>query len=123
MGDYEAGTATFISVIIGIFMFIFFDGVFVSVFTGFLATYLTKEENRSPIIGAIASLILILLFSVYGMISGPEIPSYIISMLGFDSSSFILGFTFMCFLSCCLGFLGGFIASKVSRERIKSTSG
>lgn len=123
MGDYESGTATFIGIIFGIFMFLFFGGVFVFVFTGFVATYLTRLENRSSSVGAIASLILAIILFIYNMIMGPEMPYWIVSMLGVDVFSFVAGFLLICFLALCLGGLGGFLAVKVSQlgktERVR----
>lgn len=114
MGDYEAGTATFISIILGIVMFIFFEGVFIFVFVGFIATYLTREEDRSSSVGAVATLILAVILFIYNMIMGPEMPYWISSMLGVDMFSFFAGFLLTCFLAVCLGGLGGFVAVKIS---------
>ncbi|MDI9624181.1 MAG: hypothetical protein QFX38_04780 [Methanothermobacter sp.] len=115
MGDYEAGTATLIGIIFGIVMFVFFGGVFIYVFVGFIATYLTKEEDRSSSVGAIATLILAIMLFIYNMIMGPEMPYWISSMLGVDMFSFVAGFLLICFLAVCLGGLGGFLAVKASQ--------
>jgi len=115
MGDYESGTATFIGIIFGIVLFLFFGGVFVFVFTGFIATYLTRLEDRSSSVGAFAGLILAIILFVYNMIMGPEMPYWISSMLGFDMFSFVVGFVLTCFLAFCLGGLGGFLAVKASQ--------
>ena len=115
MGDYEAGTATFIGIILGIVMFLFFGGVFIFVFVGFIATYLTRERDRSSSVGAIATLILAIILFIYRMIKGPEMPYWISSMLGVDMFSFVVGFLLTCFLAVCLGGLGGFLAVKASQ--------
>ena len=118
MANYQAGTAVFISVIAGLILSIFFDGVFTLAFTGFMATYITTKEEQSTSVGVIASLTLGILIFIYGLVAGPEIPYEVSSIVSLDLFSFSVGFIIVCLLSVSLGALGGFIATKVSNYKI-----
>ncbi|PKL67386.1 MAG: hypothetical protein CVV28_05855 [Methanobacteriales archaeon HGW-Methanobacteriales-1] len=118
MSDYSAGSAVFISIIIGFIISIFFDVIFAVATTGFIATYLTRAEERYTIIGAIAALILgVLVFFLNGIFLGPEMPYKISSLVSIDLGSFITGFIILCLLSFSLGALTGFIASKAAKNK------
>ncbi|MDI6701938.1 hypothetical protein U2150_07040 [Methanothermobacter wolfeii] len=116
MGDYESGSAIFISIIAGFVMLFFIDGLFVYAFTGFLAAYLTRPEQRGSGTGGVAALVLAILSFISGMIFGPEMPGRIASVLGPDFFSFSVGFLVICALSFILGSLGGYVAVKASGD-------
>ena len=121
MSDYSAGSAVFISVIVGFIISVFFDGIFAIVVTGFMATYITRSEERHTIVGATASLVLgVLIFFLYGIFGGPEMPYRIASLVSVDLGSFITGFIILCLLSIGLGALSGFIASKAARNKVSN---
>lgn len=118
MSDYSAGSAIFISVIIGFLISVFFDGIFAIVVTGFTATYLTRAGERYTIIGVIASLILgVLIFFLNGIFRSPDMPYKIASVVQVDLGSFITGFVILCLLSMALGALSGFIAVKAAKSK------
>lgn len=120
MADYSSSSAIFISVISGIILYLFFDGIFILTLTGFLATYLTSYEQRTISMGIIASLVLGLLHFTYGLFLTPELPLRVLSSISFDFSGFLMGLMVVTVISILLGALGGFVATKVAsyNERI-----
>lgn len=116
MGDYDSGTAIFLSIIVGFIMLFFIDGLFVYTFTGFLAAYLTRAERRSAGGGAAASLILAVISFSSGMIFGPQMPGRIAGLAAPDIFSFTTGLVIIGCLSLLLGGIGGYIAVKAFRE-------
>jgi hypothetical protein len=118
MSDYSAGSAVFISIIIGFIISVFFDGIFAIAVTGFMATYLTRAEERHTIVGAVAALVLgVLVFFLNGIFRSPEMPYKVSSLVTIDLGSFITGFIILCLLSFGLGALTGFIASKAAKNK------
>ncbi|MDZ4171030.1 MAG: hypothetical protein U1C19_02600 [Methanobacteriaceae archaeon] len=117
MSDYSAGSAIFMSIIVGLILSIFFDSIFAIMVAGFMATYITRPEERHTIIGIITSLIVGVFIFLYGMINGPEMPYRISSLVEVDPGSFIIGFTLICLFSVALGALSGYIASKTAKNK------
>ncbi|MBU4535032.1 MAG: hypothetical protein KKF16_04220 [Euryarchaeota archaeon] len=116
MANQSSTFAVFMSILAGIILLIFLDAIFTFTFTGFLATYLTNYEERSTAVGLIASLILGVLFFSYGFIVNPELPSRVSGLVNFDFGGFLVGLVLICLLSMALGALGGYIATKVTRD-------
>lgn len=114
MADYSSGSAVFISLIVGIILSLFLDGIFTLAFTGFLATFLTHDEEKSAAVGVIASLILGVFIFTYGFVLTPELPYRILNYVNFNFSDFIAGLILVCLISISLGAVGGFVANKVS---------
>ncbi len=113
MTDYSSSLAIFLSIITGIILYFFFDGVFILTLTGFLATYLTNHEERTVAVGIIASLLLGVLYFSYGLILTPEIPLQVLNTITFDFNSFLMGFVLIALISILLGALGGYVATKI----------
>jgi hypothetical protein len=115
MADSEAVTAIFISVLAGIILSVFFDGVFILALVGFMATYMTKPSQRHIIVGILASLLVGFWIFIYGLLFvNPQIPSEISVLIGVDIGGFISGFMVICLISIVLGTIGSFVATKVS---------
>lgn len=120
MTDYSSSLAIFLSIITGIMLYFFFDGVFILALTGFLATYLTNPEERTVAVGVIASLLLGVFYFSYGLILTPEIPIQVLNSITFDFNSFMMGFLLIILISIFLGALGGYVATKINRYKQSS---
>lgn len=116
MGDSNSITAIFMSVLLGIILSLFFDGVFILALVGFMATYLTKPSQRSVVVGIMAALLVGFWKFLYGLVFAPEIPSEISQLVGVDIIGFIYGFIVICLISTLLGTIGGYVATKVARD-------
>lgn len=120
MGNYSAGTAIFISVILGAILSLFLDGIFTLFVIGFTATYLTRLEDQNYLIGVIASLALEMLIFLYGLVNIPDLPYTLPA--GLDLFNSALGFVMLCGMSILLGGLGGYLATIVSKFRVVDKS-
>lgn len=117
MGDSDSITAIFMSVLLGIILSLFFDGVFILALVGFMATYLTKPSQRSVLVGIIAALLVGFWKFLYGLVfADPQLPSEISMLVGVDIIGFVSGFIVICLISVLLGTIGGYVATKVARD-------
>ena len=94
-------------------------GVFSLVVMGFVATFLTKEEITSTMVGGIATGIFCVIFFFYGFLTTPTLP-YVLPnplTLGIFVAlggvfNLILSLIVSLIIYCAFGLLGGFIAMK-----------
>lgn len=128
MANYSMETAIFISFLAGIILpFIHLGGVFSLVVMGFIATYLTKPEKTSYVVGGIATGIFSVFFFFFGFITPPTIPYVLPNPLTLGIGVAFSGF-FNLFLSLIVsiiiygvfGLLGGYIAVKFFLEKNES---
>ncbi|MCK9152426.1 hypothetical protein [Methanobacterium alcaliphilum] len=117
MGNYSAGTAIFISVILGVILSLFLDGIFTLFVIGFIATYITNIEDQNYLIGVIAALTLEMIIFIYGLFNVPDLPYTLPANLDLFNSA--LGFVILCGVSILLGGLGGYLATTVSKYKIR----
>ena len=106
-------------------------GVFSLVVMGFVATFLTKEEITSAMVGCIATGIFCVIFFFYGFLTPPTLP-YVLPnplTLGIFVAlggvfNLILSLIVSLIIYCAFGLLGGFIAMKFfiqEREKKKKS--
>ncbi len=94
-------------------------GVFSLVVMGFVATFLTKEEITSVMVGGIATGIFCVIFFFYGFLTPPTLP-YVLPnplTLGIFVAlggvfNLILSLIVSLIIYCAFGLLGGFIAMR-----------
>lgn len=135
MAKYDINGAILLSVIIGSILLILLgiSGVFSVIIMGFIATYLTVENQRSYKVGGIAGSVLGFLLFVFSFFTPPELPYELPNILDFGVSlaiggiiTLILGFIISIIICYTLGSLGGFIAIKLlkkeTREKRSKTS-
>lgn len=128
MAKYDISGAVLLSVIIGSILLILLgiSGVFSVIIMGFIATYLTVENQRSYKVGGIAGSVLGFLLFVFSFFTPPELPYELPNILDFGFSlaiggiiTLILGFIVSIIVSYALGSLGGFIAMKMFKKETR----
>lgn len=128
MAKYDISGAVLLSVIIGSILLILLgiSGVFSVIIMGFIATYLTVENQRSYKVGGIAGSVLGFLLFVFSFFTPPELPYELPNILDFGVSlaiggiiTLILGFIVSIIVSYALGSLGGFIAMKMFKKETR----
>ncbi len=126
MAKYTIGESIIISVIIGTILLYLLgmSGIFSLIVMGFVATYLTVESQRSYKVGGIAGGFLGIILFVFSFLTPPDLPYE----LGFNASFAIGGILTLALglivsLSICyiFGSLGGLIAMKILKKRVKTT--
>ncbi|MGF7119125.1 hypothetical protein [Methanobacterium oryzae] len=125
MAKYDISGAVLLSVIIGSILLILLgiSGVFTVIIMGFIATYLTVENQRSYKVGGIAGSVLGFLLFVFSFFTPPELPYDLPNILDSGVSlaiggfmTLILGFIVSIIICYALGSLGGFIAMKLFKK-------
>jgi len=125
MANFGVETAIIISFILGLALPIIHLGGVISIFImGFAATYLTKNENTSATVGAIAAIIFGVFFFFYGFITPPTLPYTLPSPLTLGilvplTGLFylIMGLIITVVIYGAIGLLGGYIAMKFFKEK------
>ncbi len=100
--------------------------MFSLVIMGFIATYLTVENQRSYKVGGIAGGVLGIILFVFSFFTPPELPYNLPNVLDFGISlavgglfTLILGFIVSIIVCYALGSLGGYIAMKMLKNETK----
>lgn len=123
----EAATA--ISVILGVILLsiLGISGIFTLLILGFVATYLTKPNERTYKSGGIAGIILALLIFIYGLFISPILPitppslslDIMINLQLSGLFNLVLGLIFSVLICYLFGSLGGLTAQKILKKKIK----
>lgn len=125
MANFSIETAILISFILGLVLPVIHLGGVISIFImGFAATYLTKTENTSATVGAIAAIIFGVFFFFFGFITPPTLPYTLPSPLTLGilvplTGLFylLLGLIVSVVIYGAIGLLGGYIALKFFKEK------
>ena len=123
------GASVLVSALLGIICLSIFriDGMFTLIILGFTATCLTAPHERSYKAGGIAGIFLGFLVSVYGLfispvmpLTPPNLPQSMISSLELSGIfTLILGLIFFMVICFIFGSLGGLIAQKIFKKKIR----
>jgi hypothetical protein len=125
MANFSIESAIIISFIIGLILpHVGIGGIFSLVVMGFIATYLTKPEQTSAKVGAIATGVFCIFFFFFGFLTPPTLPYVLpnpltLGLLVPISGIFtlILGLIVSLIIYGGFGFLGGYLAVKFFMER------
>jgi uncharacterized membrane-anchored protein len=119
-----------ISVILGIILIslLGISGIFSLIILGFVATYLTIPSQRSYKVGGISGIILGVLIFIYGLFISPTLPIdppslSEFTMINLELSgifTLILGLIISILVCYLFGSLGGLIAQKILKKKIKN---
>ena len=121
ISEFSVEIAITISVILGLILpFLWIGGIFNVIITGFVATALTKTENRSYKIGVFAGVILGVLIFMLSFFTPPPLP-YVLPnsiQLGIVVTldgilSLVLGFFVTILIFAFLALIGGYIATRI----------
>lgn len=118
------GESIIISVVIGsILLYLLgISGIFSLIIMGFIATYLTNESQRSYNVGGIAGAFLGVVLFAFSFLTPPDLPYNLDFSINFLIGGFFtLGLGFVVLLLACFifGSLGGLIAVKILKKRVK----
>lgn len=125
MANFSVETAIIISFVIGLVLPVIHLGGVISIFVmGFAATYLTKPEKTSAMIGGIAAIIFGVFFFFFGFLTPPTLPYTLPSPLTLGilvplTGLFylVLGLIVSIVIYGAIGMLGGYIALKFFMEK------
>lgn len=125
MANFSVETAIVISFILGLALpVIHLGGVFSIFIMGFAATYLTKTENTSAMVGGIAAIVFGVFFFFFGFLTGPTLPYTLPSPLALGilvplTGLFylLMGLIVSIIIYGVIGMLGGYIALKFFKEK------
>lgn len=129
MAGFGRGAAVLISIMVGLIIlpFIGIKGLFSIILIGFLANYLTVDNQRSYMVGAVAGGVIGLIVFIYGFIVSPVLPD----LPSLSSSKmfklemgglFTLLMGFLVLVITCTGFgaIGGAIVQKLFKKKNKT---
>lgn len=127
MPNFDVELAVFSSIILGLILaFLNIGGIFAMVLVGFLAVFLTNEEEANYKIGAIAAVALYLIYFVISTFTSPNIPyqlpSPLVIGLGYAFEGLlilILGFFAGLLIYGLMGAVGGYFADKLFKPQDK----
>ncbi|MDI9435718.1 MAG: hypothetical protein QM396_06900 [Euryarchaeota archaeon] len=120
MPNFDVELAVFCSIILGLILaFLNFGGIFALVLVGFVATYLTNDEDANYKVGTMAAAALYLIYFVISIFTTPNIPyqlpSPLVIGLGYAIEglfTLILGFFLGLMIYGLMGAIGGYLADK-----------
>jgi hypothetical protein len=130
MVNFSVETAIIVSFILGLALPVINLGGVISIFImGFAATYLTKTEDTSAIVGGIAAIVFGVVFFFVGFLTGPTLPYTLPSPLALGvlvplTGLFylLLGLIVTIVIYGAIGLLGGYIAFKFFKEKREKKS-
>jgi hypothetical protein len=125
MPELTVENSIFISIVLGLILAFFnFGGIFALVIVGFFASYLTRAEDTSYQVGALAAALLCLLYFVIGLFTPPTLPYQLPNplMLGVGYAvdgllTLMGGLIFSLLIYALLGAIGGYFAVKFFKPR------
>lgn len=125
MANFSVETAIITSFILGLILPVIHLGGVISIFImGFAATYLTRSENTSAMVGGIAAIVFGVFFFFFGFITGPILPYTLPSPLALGilvplTGLFylLMGLIMSIIIYGAFGMLGGYIAMKFFKEK------
>lgn len=127
MPNFSVQMAILTSMVLGIIMAIFnVGGIFALVIVGFVAVFLTKDEEADYKVGALAAILLALLYFVIGLFTPPDIPYQLPNAVTIGVGyaidglfTFILGLIVSVVIYGLLGSIGGYLADKLFKSQDK----
>lgn len=127
MPNFDMELAILISIILGLILaFLNFGGIFSLVLVGFVAVFLTNEEDADYKIGAMATAILCIIYFVICFFTPPDLPYQLPSPLvigvgyGFEGLfTLILGLIVGLILYGAMGAIGGYFADRLFKPQDK----
>lgn len=113
------------SIILGLILAFFnVGGIFALVLVGFVAVYLTPDEEASYKVGALATGLLCLLYFVVCLFTPPvlpyQLPSAVVIGVGYALDgifTLILGLIVSLIIYCLMGAIGGYFADKLFKSQ------
>lgn len=127
MFNFNVQLAILISIILGFIMALFhIGGIFAMAIVGFVAVFLTNDEEASYKIGAIAAALLALIYFITCLFTPPDLPYQLPSPLvlgvgyAFDGIfTLILGLIVSLLIYGLMGAIGGYFADKLFKSQDK----
>lgn len=125
MAKYTMGESIIISIVIGsvLLYLLGINGVFSLIIIGFIATYLTIENQRSYKVGGIAGGVLGIMLFIFSFFTPPDLPYNLDFSAGFALGGILtLGIGFILSMLICyiFGSLGGLLAMKMLMKKTRS---
>lgn len=127
MLNFDVELAVFSSIILGLILaFLNIGGILAMVLVGFVAVFLTKDEEANYKIGAMAAAALYLIYFVISTFTSPNIPyqlpSPLVIGLGYAFEglfTIILGFFVGLLIYGLMGAIGGYFTDKLFKAQDK----
>lgn len=130
MPNFDVELAILISIVIGLILaFLNIGGIFALVIVGFVAVYLTNEEEANYKIGALAAATLCVIYFVISFFTPPDLPyqlpSPLVIGIGYGVEglfTLILGLIVGLIIYGLMGAIGGYFADKLFKPQDKPKS-
>jgi hypothetical protein len=127
MPNFDVELAILISIIVGLILaFLNIGGIFALAIVGFLAVFLTNEEDASYKVGAMAAAALCFIYFIVCFFTAPQLPYQLPSPLvigvgyGIDGLfTLILGLIVGLIIYGVMGAIGGYFADKLFKPQDK----
>lgn len=127
MPNFDVELAVFCSIILGLILaFLNIGGIFALVLVGFLAVFMTNDQEANYKIGGMAAVALYLIYFLISTFTSPnlpyQLPSPLVIGLGyaFDGLfTLILGFFVGLLIYGLMGAIGGYFADKLFKPQNK----
>ncbi|AIS32067.1 MAG: hypothetical protein PHY53_10050 [Methanobacterium formicicum] len=127
MPNFSMEMAILTSMILGIIMAFFnVGGVFALVIVGFVAVFLTKDEDASYKVGALAAILLALLYFVICLFTPPDLPYQLPNAVTIGVGyavdglfTLVLGLMVSVIIYGLFGSIGGYFADKLFKSQDK----
>jgi len=130
MAKFSMEMAILTSMILGLIMAFFkFGGIFALAIVGFVAVFLTTDEDASYKVGALAAALLGLLYYVFSLFTSPDIPyqlpNAVVIGVGYTLDgifTLFLGLIVSLLIYGLMGAIGGYFADKLFKSQDKPKS-